>query len=71
MKTVWVVTHGENGEGGNIAAVFARKPSQKAVTSLKTPHFGRQWEREGGWEGDEMRWESGCDFLLVEKCKVQ
>lgn len=68
IKHVWIVTHGENGEGGNVVGVFHRKPSADRVTSLRKPAVSGVWEPVSWQEG---RWENSCDFLVLARHKVQ
>ena len=70
-KTVWVLSSGENGEGGNNLTVFARKPSKgKVLQVAPKPLLGRDWELEQD-DKEAIRWEAGCDFLLLERLEVR
>lgn len=64
--TVWVVLYGELGEGGNVIAVFADRPDEKRVLSLRKPVYdgGWEWQSEGYWTND------GVDFLSVREHEV-
>lgn len=69
MECVWIVLAGECGEGGCVVGVYGRKPSEKRVVSLSTPHGG-SWVRVKSEKGSS-RWQSGRDFLLLEKHEVK
>ncbi len=71
MESVWIVSSGENGACGDVVSggVFNRKPSEKRVMGLSKPRFG-PWVRFKSVKS-VSRWQSGCDFLLLEKHEVQ
>ena len=66
MKVVWLVTHGEYGEGRTPVSVWERKKKAIKAALAQTTYF------PGGWKphGDD-EWRNGCDIVTVEKFEVQ
>ena len=64
--TVWIVSNGEQHEGGSVSGVYDSK--EKAIeNALKVPcHF------DGGWlkDGDDY-WTNGCDYVIIEEFKIK
>lgn len=73
MKHIWVLSVGEFHMGGNVVAVFSRKPPPDKVLRIavaESLHF-----RPGDWElqqlsRDRIQWSCGCDYILLERFKV-
>lgn len=66
MKVVWLVTHGEYGEGKTTVSVWLRKDKAIKAALAQSTCF------EGGWKpyGEDM-WRNGCDVVTVEQFEVQ
>ena len=65
---VYVVSHGERSEGGNVVSIHKSiESATKAALSFEC-HFS------GGWTPDSdgsTYWTNGCDFVCVESFKVK
>ena len=64
--TVYVVSRGENHEGGKVDKIFSSLANARAFCrDKKFLNFG-DWE-----EVDFCEWNNGCDFMIIEKFKVE
>lgn len=67
-REVWVVTHGERNEGGNVVSVHSSKEGAIEAALQVKPCFPGGWEKED----DEFDyWVNGCDFVHVEPFDIQ
>lgn len=75
---VFVVISGERGEGGSIRGVRTDFRDAEIIALSQTPHFG-SWQCDechpdplALQDGDTVKsWESGCDFVKIEKWTVK
>lgn len=63
--TVYVVMHGEYGEGGSIDGLYATEDLAMEAARLVKPVF-TAWRKDG-----PSSWVSGCDWLTVEPHTIQ
>lgn len=61
---VYIVMHGEYGEGGDIVcAFFKRKDAKHYITKLAWPDYV--------WYADAEKWCNVCDQAWIERIKVE
>lgn len=63
---VFIVLNGERGEGSIVCGVYRTKEKAIKEAMKITPHFG-EWIRNG----EELYWESGCDYIKIEKHEIK
>ena len=64
---VYIVIKGEMGEGGLVMGVYQRR-DKACREALKTKYSFSAWIPKKGVRDE---WESGCDFVSVERWKVE
>lgn len=66
-RKVWVVSNGENHEGGTVVGVYSSKELAVKKALEVPPHF------DGGWEPlpEPLAWGNGCDYVIVEEFPVE
>lgn len=67
IKKVYIILHGEQGEGGDVYGVLSdRKKAVKCAMEIK-PCFPGGWKKEKNID----MWINGCDFVSVEKWRIK
>ena len=68
MKSVFIVEHGEQHEGGDVVGVYTTREKAVKVALEQETCFG------GGWKGDKDEdnyWTNGCDYVKVTEHNVE
>jgi hypothetical protein len=63
MNRVWVVSRGEDHEGGEVIGVCATHDGALALAAEQRAYLG-PWEKELEADGT-LRWSSDCDWLEI------
>jgi hypothetical protein len=66
MTHVWIVTAGEDCEGGHIVSVHAGKRDAIIAAQRETERDGWTWTRES-----ELKWRCHCDWVAVRRWDVK
>jgi hypothetical protein len=64
MNRVWVVSRGENHEGGEVIGVCATHDGALALAAAQKPDSGLWANQELEADGT-LCWSSGCDWLEI------
>jgi hypothetical protein len=69
---VWIVSSGEQGEGGSVEGVYSDRDAAIAA-ALKLPTIFGPWKADfdGFSSPPPWQWISGCDYAIVERWKVE
>lgn len=67
---IWIVTHGEEFEGGTVKGVYRHlADAKKQIKKIRTCF-------DGGWRltrksETEYYYKNGCDYILIESQEIQ
>ncbi len=72
---VYIVSHGERGEGGSIRAVFSTIEGARAhvweyISEDKNTLFNGWKTKDDSWKGCHGYWVDGCDWLAIVEWEV-